>query len=210
MTAAFVLCAVMVVQPGLAEGPRKLDVELYRRGASVLVNFEVADLITKDLQDRLQSGLTVRVVYKIRIVHGEDTVASTNFLRQIRYLLWDGVFLMETTEKPEPERFPTLGDACAALSRFHLYPLTPRSGALPDEPLVVKVRIVVDPATRQDREKVREWLLNPQGRVRGAPRGLVNVILRWFMIREDDLAGERFVYRSPPTVVKPLPEEGSP
>jgi cell division protein FtsZ len=57
----------------------------------------------------------------------------------------------------------------------------------------VKVTVIVDPAFDKEKSKVREWLLNPQGRGVTAARGLISVMLRWFIVKEEDLAGQRIV-----------------
>jgi hypothetical protein len=191
---------LLAPSPAGADEPRKLEAEIRVSGEMLYVSFELPGLITSDLRERLQSGLVVRLVYRIRVRGGGATVASTNFLRQIRYLLWDGTYRLESTESPEPRHMESLDAACGFLASFRDYPLTPKSGRVPEGPFVVKVDVVVDPVFDEERKRVEEWLLDPGGRGELGSRGLINVMLRWFLVRERDLEGERIAYRSAPIV----------
>jgi len=184
-----------------ANSPNMQDAEIVLADSAYLVSFTLPDLINAECEARIRSGLSVRFLYQIKLYAQGERIASTTFLRQVLFLLWDGEYLVESSETTAQQRHAGYDDVLVALSRFQQFRLINRSGVLAEGPYEIKVSVVIDPVFQQEKEKMSEWLCGPHTRNQWGPRGLISVFFQWFMVREEELAGEHRYYSGIPTLL---------
>ncbi|HUU01720.1 MAG TPA: hypothetical protein VM425_09785 [Myxococcota bacterium] len=203
-----VACLAVV---GLAEAARGQvrEVKSFSRDMQLMVKdgkpgLSVAfdEIFTPRLRHRLSSGFTSRILIDIILSMSKRRTPVAHGLVQytIIYDIWEETFSVRE-ETPGGNRSFGIGSmkdlirTCGSLHELALRPLL----ELPkDERFLVEVRITVNPASREMRRKVREYLANPDGSGHiGSPRSFFGSFSRIFVSEKDIQADMVYTYRSP-------------
>lgn len=201
-------CLVLVGLAGPARGQVR-EVRSFRRAMQValkdgkpLLSVAFDEIFTPRLRHRLSSGFSSRILIDIILRTQKRKTPLAHGLVQytIIYDIWEERFNIRE-ETPGGKRNFTISSmkdlihTCGSLHQLVLRPLL----EIPtNENLSAEVRITVNPASREMRRKVREYLANPDGTGHiGSPRSFFGSFSRIFVSEKDIQADMVYTYRSP-------------
>ncbi len=159
------------------------------------------EIFTLRLRHRLSSGFASRILIDIILRTSKRRTPLAHGLVQytIIYDIWEERFNVRE-ETPWGRRSFSIGSMkdlirkCGSLHKLMLRPLLDLPA---DKLLSAEVRITVNPASREMRRKVREYLANPDGSGHiGSPRSFFGSFSRIFVSEKDIQADMVYTYRS--------------
>ncbi|MBM0106941.1 hypothetical protein JM946_19570 [Steroidobacter sp. S1-65] len=111
------------------------------------------------LRKDLRSGLTNRVLLRVTLLEGTQTLATANVEIALKYDLWDERFGTQLTVNGVVRTAPelrTVDEAWAWLIDLRLMPLFER----PTTPatLTLRAEVLLNPIERERMEQIREWV----------------------------------------------------
>ncbi|MCP4680282.1 MAG: DUF4390 domain-containing protein [Deltaproteobacteria bacterium] len=165
-----ILVGLLIMLLGLApaqaaddEPPlRKLGVAL--TGNDILASFSFGDAFTKNIKEKLTSGLPTRIVLQINLERqgSGKPVTFWAWSATIVYDLWEEVFVVsvEDNRGRRHARASTAKQAIDLASRLTRQPVADTSG-LPPGVYRLRTLIEVNPVSKEMVEDIRRWLARP-------------------------------------------------
>ncbi len=209
-SATAVLVFGLAVAPGLrADGPRVIqrDMTLGRSGGSPTISASFEEVYDQELKKRLSSGFSSRIIVEVWLRDRQRQIPLAQGLYQVTavYDIWEEHFVVQLLG-PEGERRLVINDmaallrACGSLKDLRLNLLMEASERTEVE---AEMRVTVNPALPGLREKVRQYLANPEGGRRlGSPRSFFGSFSRIFVSERDIQADSIYIFRSPPLLLE--------
>lgn len=115
--------------------------------------------LPNSLRKDLRSGLTNRLMLRITLLEGGQTLANANVEIALKYDLWDERFRSQLTVNGTPLSAPelrTVEDAWNWLADLNLMPLFDRpakAGAM-----TMRAEVLLNPIERERMDQIREWV----------------------------------------------------
>lgn len=188
-----------------AAGPKVIErqMTLSWSGDRPVLSASFEEVFDQELRKRLSSGFASRILVEVWLKERQRNVPLAQGLFQVmaRYEIWEEVFIVELLGPEGPQRLllndlQTLVRKCGSFRELKLKPLVEIYGNLEVE---VEMRVTVNPAVPGLREKVRQYLANPEGGRRlSSPRSFFGSFSRIFVSERDVQADSIFIFRSPP------------
>lgn len=179
----------------------RADMKLLRRGEVVLASFNFGDILTPSRQKRLSDGFTSRILVAARLLAGAKRVPVAQGLLEttVRYDVWEETYFVAIQgsnglRKSQWRAMPDVIRACTQVEDMPLLPMMP----IPAEgPFRLEVQVQVNPTSPELMRKVREYLVNPDGRASmGGGTKFFSSISRIFVSQDDFKAEAQVTYRS--------------
>jgi hypothetical protein len=200
LVVALLLPAPAVGQP---REVRRLDrtMELRWTAGHAHVQLVFPEVFNERLRGRLSSGFTSRLLVTAQLVSRSNRTPLARGLQQviIRYDIWGERYVLriESLAGRRDLKVKTMDEVVQACARIDGLALD----SLPEANLRqrgrVEVRIEVNPTSPEQRQKVREYLANPDGgRALDSPRSFFGSFSKIFVNEKDFQADAVFIYRS--------------
>jgi len=177
---------------------RDMQVEMVKGRPVVSVTFD--EVFTPRLRHRLSNGFTSRILIDIVMSRDKKGTPLAQALVQytIIYDIWEERFnVREETPGGRKEyvvrSMKELIRNCGTLREVSLNPLLDLPAGTRSH---IKVRITVNPTSRELRRKVRRYMANPGGHGRiGSPQGIFT--FSWIFMNEKDIQADMvYTYKS--------------
>lgn len=152
------------------------------------------------LGTELTSGLTNRLYSRVTLAQGEKVLGQKVVQTAIRFDLWDQRFSLITSIDDavvETHDFPDLADVISRLAALQLPPLFDTAALARDQPMTLRVEVLLNPIDREKMRMVRRWVAqNSAPSVGGNPgvsisNGLFNRIFEQYADGSDVAAAWR-------------------
>ena len=179
---------------------REMDVG--RTEGLLTVTTEFPEIFTKRLRHRLSSGFKSRFVVDVAL---EDrgrrlAVAGEVMHYTILYKIWDEHFLVrkEGLIGRKDLKLRSMNELIENCGKIVKLPLGGTDGVASNSKYRIRVRITVNPVSKELRRKVRQYLANPDGGSRrGDRRSFFGAFSRIFVNEKDFRADAVYTYLSP-------------
>lgn len=169
-----VLCLVLLLLLGALAQAADID-PMIRDG---YIGARVRGLALPDsLHKDLRSGLTNRLLLRIALLEGAQTLANANVEIALKYDLWDERFRSQVTVNGAPMAAPelrTVEDAWKWLVDLSLLRLFDRPAT--SAALTMRAEVLLNPIERERMDQIREWVKENSRHVplEGAPSAAVD------------------------------------
>jgi hypothetical protein len=222
MRARICILAMVLVAVGAAGGGRALaqghetrwnrsDMTVVRRGDALLASFRFGDIINPARQKRLSDGFTSRILVAARLLAGPKRVPVAQGLLEItvRYDVWEETYFVSIQgagglRKLQLRTMEDVLRACTVVEKMPLIPMLPHPA---EGPFRLEVQVQVNPTSPELMRKVRDYLVNPDGRASmGGGTKFFSSISRIFVNQADFKAEAQVTYRS--RDIPAIPTEG--
>ena len=189
------------------------SMNLAMRGGQLSLSLSFPEVFTAQLKNRLASGFTSFVIVEVLVwADGvKNPVASGVAQFIILYDIWDERYNVRQAgpwgvRQLGPRSLSELIQVCGSLAQMQLFQLQ----VLPEQAnLRIEAVITVNPASEEQKSKVREYMANPDGRrYMGSPRSFFGSFSRIFVNEKDIRADAVYSYRSP-VIPWPKPQPAS-
>jgi phage tail protein X len=194
----------------LAAGPARaadaaaLAVELADRGGRLTATVDLAAAFPPALERDLGNGLTNVVAVYVAVVPARGGGPALLYGRvvEILYDVWAEAYAVTVKDPHVPQGVRLVLPDFAALRRFlaeeRNLDLGP-TALLPAGPFVVEARVEVNPVSREQLQRTREFIANPSGGARGGggSRGVLGAMAS-YLLREPDPGSDVVLLRSRP------------
>ncbi|HOX42184.1 MAG TPA: hypothetical protein PK668_01240 [Myxococcota bacterium] len=198
---------VALLWPALASGqPREVrrfdrTMELRWTAGRARVQLVFPEVFTERLRGRLSSGFTSRLLVTAQLVSRKDRTPLARGLQQvtIRYDIWDERYALriESLAGRRNLKVKSMDEVVQACARIDGLALDTLPEAKLRQRSRVEVRIEVNPTSPEQRQKVRQYLANPDGaRAQDSPRSFFGSFSKIFVNEKDFQADAVFIYRS--------------
>lgn len=174
----------MLWQAAPAHAGEELKVERRVEGGTVQAVVSATGLVDSELRERLQSGLTSRLVVAARLVPegfgGQPVVAER--VVEVVFDLWENRFVVEQRGAGPPERrtLASLAEVDQYLARPVVVELGPAASCTRGRRYRVEASLLVNPISERVKEKSRELLDAASEREAGQGRSLLGSVARIF------------------------------
>jgi hypothetical protein len=180
-------------RPARAAAPEVLPVRLAGRGGELLASIDLSAVFLPSLERQLGNGLTNVVAVWVAIVPegGGDAVALYGRVIEILFDVWDETYTVVVKDARAPGGARTVLPDFAALRRFLSDERDLDVGLLSDLPpgrFVVEARVEVNPVSKEQLQRTREYIANPPASARpggGGSRSVLGAVAS-FLLREPD------------------------
>jgi hypothetical protein len=201
-TAALAILALALAGPARARAPSPLRVELAIKDGRVLAAVDVAAAFPPSLERELGNGLTnvVAVYVSISPAAGGEAALVYGRVVEILFDVWDEAYLVTVKDPRAPQgvrlvqpSFRTLRTFLAEERDLDVGP----ASLLPEGPFVVDARVEVNPISKEQLHRTREFIANPAAgsRAGGGSRSVLGAMAS-FLLREPDPGSSAHVFRS--------------
>jgi len=154
--------AVAVALLGLIWCASSLGAEVKPIFDGAALGAEIRDLQPPEsLRKDLVSGLTNRVLIRVTLMSGTESLAQRAVELTVRYDLWDEVFALRTLVDGATRSAGTVKraeEALAFLRNVRLANLFPRTAPMSAGALVLKAEVLLNPIDRERMEAIRKWV----------------------------------------------------
>ncbi len=137
---------------------------------------EIRDLQPPEtLRKDLVSGLTNRVLIRVTLMSGSESLAQRAVELTVRYDLWDEVFRLRTLLDGATLNATTVKSAEEALAFLHnvrLAGLFARSARTHAGALILKAEVLLNPIDRERMDEIRKWVRQNTAPGSPGPTGL--------------------------------------
>ena len=199
------LAALLLAAPAAAVERAPLTVGLSARGGRVLATVELARAFPPSSERELGNGLTNVVAVYVSIVPASGGAPALVHGRVIDILfdVWEEHFVLVVKDPRTPQGVRAVLRDFAALRAFlseqrdlDLGPAT----LLPDGPFVVEARVEVNPVSKEQLLRTREFIANPSAGTRASGGGSRSVLgaMASFLLRDPDPGTDVTLFRSRP------------
>ncbi len=202
--------------PGFQEVEKKTftrPMDLSLNNGRLLLSLSFPEVFTARMKNRLASGFTSYVIVEILVWADKvkNPVASGVAQLIILYDIWDERYNVRLAgpwgvKNLGPRSLTELVQVCGSLAQMQLmqHQLIGEKSTLR-----VEAQITVNPASEEQKRKVREYMANPDGRrYIGSPRSFFGSFSRIFVNEKDIQADAVYTYRSP-VIPRPKPQPAS-
>ncbi len=201
---ALALIALLAAAPAADAVPAAapLPVTLTARGGRVRATVDLSTAFPPTIERDLGNGLTNVVAVYVTLVPdaGGGPTAVFSRVLDILFDVWEETYAVTVKDPERPEGVRLVLRDFAALRRFlSLEPdldLGPVS-ALPDGPFHVEARVEVNPVSKEQLQRTREYIANPAAgtRTAGGTRSVLGAMAS-FLLREPDAGSDVHLLRS--------------
>lgn len=196
------LAVTLALGAGVAGAAEPLEVSVSERAGRLVATFELP--MPAELERQVGNGLTnvVALVASVVPERGGTPAAAGARTIEILFDVWDETYAVTVRDAKTPRgRRAVLPDFAALrtfLSTQRDLDLGP-AGHLPPGPLVLEVRLDLNPVSREDLERTREFIANPasSGRPGGGSRSVLAAMAS-ILLREPEEGEEFRLFRSSP------------
>jgi len=152
------VCFLVSVQPLLAQHIPQDSLYIYVQSDTLRLDATINSLFSKRAIDAIETGMTTSIIVQFRLRTGRgDNLGLRSLLRRLEHDIWEGQYrLIRQSVRPDTQitsHFEDIRRACSELQGVTLAQLP-----LPDEPIILQVRIDVNPISPEQRERTRQWL----------------------------------------------------
>ena len=206
--AARVLAAVaaLAVAAPAAGAPAPLGVKLSVREGRVIATVDVAAAFAPAAERELGNGLTNVVALWVAVLPAEGGGPPALVYGRVIDLLfdvWEETYVVTVKDPRTPQGVRLVlrdfRSLRAFLSEERDLDLGPAS-LLPETPFVVEARVEVNPVSKEQLLRTREFIANPAGGSRGGGSRSVLGAMASFLLREPAPGSDVHVFRSRPLV----------
>jgi hypothetical protein len=187
-----------------AAGAQPLPVALAAKDGRLLASVDVAPAFAPDAERELGNGLTNVVAVYVAVLPAGGGPPALVYGRVVDILfdVWDEVYVVTVKDPRTPQGVRLVLRDYGALRRFladerdlDLGPVA----LLPEGAFVVEARVEVNPVSKEQLHRTREFIANPAAGARG-PGGSRSVLgaMASFLLREPDPGTDVHVFRSLP------------
>jgi len=189
-------------------------------GGLLMVDLEVVTLFTDEVRDTLGSGFTSTVATRLDLfaVSGERPVAENRFSREIRYDVWDEIYLVTTYSDQGSGRYlagtlDEVEDYCRQISEFRFCSLDRLE---PGTEYYFAMDVLLVPISQEQLEQTKRWVEesgSSEEEGRGG-MGIFGSMMNIFIGRSTGVDEDRFTYVTAPfslaDVARPSPPPTAP
>jgi hypothetical protein len=202
--AALAAAALALGSPSAAAGPQALPLQLATRAGRVVATVDLSSAFPASREREMGNGLTNVVAIYVTVVPAGARHPAMLYGRVIDILfdVWEEnyVVTLKDAHVPQGIRF-VLADFKALrsfLSQEHDLDLGPLS-LLPSAGFYVEARVEVNPVSKEQLERTREFIANPAAgtRAQGGSRSVLGAMAS-FLLREPDAGADVTILRSGP------------
>ena len=196
--------AALALAAALPAAAAPLPVELGARGERVIASMDLAAAFPATLARELGNGLTnVVAVYVVVLPAGSRQPAMLyGRVIEILFDVWEETYQVTVRDPYFPQGVQVVLRDFPALRRFlsdaRDVDVGPR-GILPGGPFFVEARVEVNPVSKEQLQRTREFIANPAAgtRAQGGSRSVLGAMAS-FLLREPDPGSDVTVLRSRP------------
>jgi hypothetical protein len=207
------LALLLAVAAGSARPePAPLPAALSARNGHVLATLDLSAVFAPALERQLGNGLTnvVAVLITVAPARGGQPLALHGRVVEILFDVWDETYAVTVKDRRAPSGMhlvlPDFAALRALLANERDLDLGP-IGALPATPLVVEARVELNPISKEQLQRTREYIANPAAGVRPggtASRSVLGAVAS-FLLREPDPGAGVQLLRSRPFTPAEVP-----
>jgi hypothetical protein len=189
---------------GAAGQPQPLPVQLTTRAGRVIVTVDLSTAFPATREREMGNGLTNVVAIYVTVIPAGGRHPAMLYGRVIDILfdVWEENYSVTVKDAHVPQgiRFalPDFKALRSFLSQEHDLDLGPLS-LLPAEGFFVEARVEVNPVSKEQLERTREFIANPAAgtRAQGGSRSVLGAMAS-FLLREPDAGADVTILRSGP------------
>ncbi len=200
LLAALLLPAAAAGQP---REVRRIDraMELAWRDGRARVGVQFPEVFTERLRKRLSSGFSSRLLVTAQVLSRASKKPLARGLQQvtIRYDIWEERYAVriESLAGRRNLQVKSMDEVVRVCARLEGLELEGLPGVQTRQRSRIELRIEVNPTSPEQRQKVREYLANPDGgRAIDSPRSFFGSFSKIFVNEKDFRADAVFIYRS--------------
>jgi hypothetical protein len=202
---ALLAAALALLLPAAARaGPAPLDVRLSARGGRVVATVDLSAAFPPGVERELGNGLTNVVAVYVALTRAGSRTPALLYGRvvEILYDVWEESYTVTVKDPHVPQgvhlQLPDFAALRAFLSKERDLDLGPAT-LLPDGAFVVDARVEVNPVSKEQLQRTREFIANPAAgpRASGGSRSVLGAMAS-FLLREPDAGSDVFLFRSRP------------
>jgi hypothetical protein len=200
--AAVAAAALALLAVRAAAAPAPLDARLSGRGARLAASVDLGAAFPAALERQLGNGLTNVVAIYVAVTPAGRREPALLYGRVVEILfdVWEETYAVVVKDPHVPQGVRLVLPDFAALRRFlsderdlDLGPVA----LLPRSPFVVEARVEVNPVSKEQLQRTREYIANPAGgtRATGGSRSVLGAMAS-FLLREPDPGSNVRIFRS--------------
>lgn len=195
--------AALAVAPALAHAasPGPLPVRLVARSGRLVASIDLSSAFTRVPERELGNGLTNVVAVWVSVLPAHDGPPALVYGRIIEILfdVWEESYDVTVKDPRAPQGLRLALRDFRALRGFladeHDLDLGPVA-LLPEAPFVLEARVEVNPVSKEQLHRTREFIANPSAGPRGGGSRSVLGAMASFLLREPDPGSDVTVLRS--------------
>ncbi|HSN90161.1 MAG TPA: hypothetical protein VLS93_02940 [Anaeromyxobacteraceae bacterium] len=198
------LALALALGPGASGAAEPLRATVAERAGRLVATFDLPGAFPAEMEKQLGNGLTnvVALVASVVPARGGPPAAAGARTLEILYDVWEETWAVTVRDAKTPRGRRAVLPDFAALRTFLAtqrdLDLGP-AGQLPAGPLVLEVRLDLNPVSREDLERTREFIANPTSSSRpGGGSRSVLAAMASMLLREPHEGEEFRLYRSAP------------
>ncbi len=205
---AAALAALALAAPGRAAAPAtsQLGVKLTAKDGRLLATVELGAAFAPRVEREFGNGLTNVVAVYVSVLPAEGGGAALVYGRVIEILfdVWEEAYAVTVKDPRTPQGVHLVLADVRALRAFLAsekdLDLGP-AALLPSGPFVVEVRVEVNPVSKEQLLRTREFIANPAAgpRAGGGSRSVLGAMAS-FLLREPEPGSDVYLFRSRPLV----------
>jgi hypothetical protein len=201
--AALVLAAALPAA-GSAAPAAALPLQLAARGGRVVATVDLSTAVPAALEHEMGNGLTNVVAIYVAVIPAGGRHPAMLYGRVVEILfdVWEEAYTVTLKDPHVPQGvrllLPNFGALRKFLSQERDIDLGPVS-LLPGDGFFVEARVEVNPVSKEQLERTREFIANPAGgtRAQGSSRSMLGAMAS-FLLREPDSGTDVTLLRSGP------------
>jgi phage tail protein X len=202
--AALAAVALAAAAPARAAAPVPLPVQLAARAGRLVATVDLSAAFPPALEHEVGNGLTNVVAVYVAVVpaHGGAPALIYGRVVEILFDVWEETYSVTVKDPHVPQGVRLVLPDFAALRRFlseeRDLDLGP-SSLLPPRGFVVEARVEVNPVSKEQLQRTREFIASPSGGARGAggSRSVLGTMAS-FLLRAPDPGADVVLFRSRP------------
>jgi hypothetical protein len=199
--AAAAIAALALAAPAWAAAPANLPVKLAVRNGRVLATMDFAPAFASASERELGNGLTnvVAVYVSVRPTDGGNPTLVYGRIIEILFDVWEEVYSITVKDPRTPQGvhlvLPNFRALQAFLSNETDLDLGPAS-LLPAGAFFLEARVEVNPVSKEQLLRTREFIANPAAGSRAGGSRSVLGAMASFLLREPDPGSDVYRFRS--------------
>ncbi len=203
---AFALAAAAVApRPARAAAAGPLPVRLASHGDELLASLDLSSVFVPSMERQLGNGLTNVIALWVAVVpeSGGEAVALYGRVIEILFDVWDETYTVVVKDAHAPAGIRMVLPDFAALRAFLSNERDLDIGLVSDLPpgrFVIEVGVEVNPVSKEQLQRTREYIANPPAGARpggGGSRSVLGAVAS-FLLREPDPGSDVHRLRSRP------------
>jgi hypothetical protein len=201
-TAVAALAALSLAAPARAAAPAPLPLEIAARAGRVVATVDLSGAFPPALEKEVGNGLTNVVAIYVAVVPARGGGPALLYGRVVEILfdVWEEAYSVTVKDPHVPQGVRLVLRDFDALQRFLAQErdldLGP-SALLPKGGFVVEARVEVNPVSKEQLQRTREFIASPSGSARGGggTRSVLGAMAS-FLLREPDPGSNVVLFRS--------------